>query len=183
MGKSPEDYRPASLRVRLSLPDGENPAPIGHLGGERRPVAVKVKESLSKYWFDCPESIKKHFAGLGKGAKVRLVLATPALFEQGWKPGWIEKSGSSELHLPRGLSKVKLKLVSAAVGRREPVSGWNLRQNRPKAVRWMVPAGSVYFFEVEDGNPADLLESWLRPVSDNEQDRKDGFGLALWGVW
>lgn len=183
MGKSPEDYRPASLRVRLSLPNGETPAPIGHLGGERRPVAVEVKESLSDYWFDCPESIKKRFASLGKGAGVRLVLATPALFEGGWKPGWIEKSGSGELHLPRGLSKVKLKLVSAAVGRREPVSGWNLRENRPKAVRWMVPAGSVYFFEVEDGNPADLLKSWLRPVSDNEQDRKDGFGLALWGVW
>jgi CRISPR-associated protein Cmr3 len=47
----------------------------------------------------------------------------------------------------------------------------------------MVPAGSVYFFEIEGGNPSDLLESWLRPVSDNEQDRKDGFGLALWGVW
>ncbi|RIH86866.1 type III-B CRISPR module-associated protein Cmr3 [Calidithermus roseus] len=183
MGKNPQTYQPASLRVRLSLPNGQTPAPIGHLGGERRPVAVEVKESLSDYWFDCPEAIKKRFAELGKGARVRLVLATPALFEGGWKPGWIEKSGTGELHLPRGLARVRLKLVSAAVGRREPVSGWNLRQNQPKRVRWMAPAGSVYFFEVEDGNPADLLESWLRPVSDNEQDRKDGFGLALWGVW
>ncbi|MCX7803359.1 MAG: type III-B CRISPR module-associated protein Cmr3 [Meiothermus ruber] len=183
MGQGPQDYQPASLRVRLSLPNGQTPAPIGYLGGERRPVVVEVKENLPDYWFDCPESIKKRFAELGKGARVRLVLATPALFDHGWKPAWIEKSGTGALHLPRGLSKVKLRLVAAAVGRREPVSGWNLRENRPKAVRWMVPAGSVYFFEVLDGNPADLLESWLRPVSDKEQDRKDGFGLALWGVW
>ncbi|MCL6527932.1 MAG: type III-B CRISPR module-associated protein Cmr3 [Thermaceae bacterium] len=183
MGSGPDDYQTASLRVRLSLPNGQTPAPTGHLGGERRPVAVEVKPGLSDYWFDCPESIKKRFAELGKGARVRLVLATPALFEHGWKPGWIEKSDTGELHLPRGLARVRLKLVSAAVGRREPVSGWNLRQNQPKRVRWMAPAGSVYFFEVEDGNPADLLESWLRPISDNEQDRKDGFGLALWGVW
>jgi CRISPR-associated protein Cmr3 len=46
----------------------------------------------------------------------------------------------------------------------------------------MVPAGSVYFFELLEGDPSAVLESWLRPVSDNEQDRKDGFGLALWGV-
>ncbi|PZA07711.1 MULTISPECIES: type III-B CRISPR module-associated protein Cmr3 [unclassified Meiothermus] len=182
-GKGPEDYRPASLRVRLSLSNGWTPARIGYLGGERRPVAVEVKEGLSEYWYDCPEGLKKRFAGLGKGARVRLVLATPALFEGGWRPGWVEKSGTGELHLPRGLSKVRLRLVAAAVGRREPVSGWSLRAKQPKAVRWMVPAGSVYFFEVLEGNPADLLESWLRPVSDDEQDRKDGFGLALWGVW
>jgi CRISPR-associated protein Cmr3 len=183
MNKNPGTYQPASLRMRLSLSNGQSPLPIGFLGGEHRPVVVKVKESLSEYWFDCPERLKMRFAELGKGARVRLVLATPALFEHGWKPGWLEKSGSGELHLPRGLGKVKLKLVAAAVGRREAVSGWNLRQNRPKTVRWMAPAGSVYFFEVGDGNPTDLLESWLRPVSGNEQDRKDGFGLALWGVW
>lgn len=183
MGENPQTYQPASLRVRLSLPNGQTPAPVGHLGGERRPVAVEIKPSLSDYWFDCPEAIKKRFAELGKGARVRLVLATPALFEHGWKPGWIGKSGNGELHLPRGLSKVKLKLVAAAVGRREPVSGWSLLENRPKRVRLMAPAGSVYFFEVMDGQPADLLESWLRPISDHEQDRKDGFGLALWGVW
>ncbi len=181
MGRGPNDYQPASLRVRLSLPNGQAPAPIGYLGGERRPVTVEVKESLSDYWFDCPQAIKQRFAGLGPGARVRLVLATPALFEHGWRPGWLEKYGQQ--HLPRGLGKVRLRLVSAAVGRREAVSGWNLQLNQPKPVRWLVPAGSVYFFEVEEGSPADLLESWLRPISDNQQDRKDGYGLALWGVW
>lgn len=180
-GQGVEDYQHCTLRARLSLPNGKNPEKIGYLGGENRPAAVEAKEALSEYWFDCPQSIKVRFASLGEKSRVRLVLATPAIFEHGWRPGWLDKFG--EQHLPRGLGKVKLKLVAAAVGRREAVSGWNLRENQPKAVRWIVPAGSVYFFEVESGNPSDLLESWLRPVSDIEQDRKDGFGLAMWGVW
>lgn len=180
-GNGVQNYQPWSIRARLSLPNGQTPASIGLLGGEGRPVAVEVKDDLSKYWFDCPHAIKTAFDSLKAGHRVRMVLATPAIFQHGWKPGWLDRFG--EQHLPRGLSKVKLKLVAAAVGRREGVSGWNLRTNQPKAVRWMVPAGSVYFFEVEGGDPKDLLESWLRPVSDIEQDRKDGFGLAMWGVW
>lgn len=176
-----QQYTPWSLRARVSLSGGQRPERIGFLGGEARAVSVELKEGLSEYWFDCPKAIQERFAGLGKGARIRMVLATPALFEHGWRPGWLDKFGQQ--HLPRGLGKVRLRLVSAAVGRREPVSGWNLRRGQPKAVRWMVPAGSVYFFEVEEGEPGAVLESWLRPVSDNEQDRKDGYGLAMWGVW
>jgi len=169
-----------SIRARVSLET--EPEALGFLGGEARPVRVSVRDELSKYWFDCPQEIKSAFTHVKQGSLVRMVLATPALFDGGWRPGWVEKTGTGEAGLPRGLSKVKLKLVAAAVGRREPVSGWNLREQKPKPVRWMVPAGSVYFFEVESGDPSALLESWLRPVSDIEQDRKDGFGLALWGV-
>lgn len=168
------------IRARVSLET--EPEALGFLGGEARPVRVSVRDELSKYWFGCPAEIKTAFAGLKPNAMVRMMLATPALFSGGWRPGWIEQSGTGAQHLPRGLSRVKLKLIAAAVGRREPVSGWNLRDNKPKPVRWMVPAGSVYFFEVQGGDPGALLESWLRPVSDIEQDRKDGFGLAVWGV-
>ncbi len=174
----PKEYR---LRVRANL---DSPLePIGYLGGERRPVRLRVHEELSRYWFDCPSSIKEAFAQFDPQKQlIRMVLATPALFEQGWRPGWVERSGSGVPHLPRGLAKVKLRLVAAAVGRREGVSGWRMRLDQPKPVRWMAPAGSVYFFEVLEGQASAVLESWLRPVSDNEQDRKDGFGLALWGV-
>jgi CRISPR-associated protein Cmr3 len=168
-----------SLQVQTSWPNSA-PAnatmrPIGHLGGERRMVGLRLRpESHWKY----PETLCKRVTG---SKYLRLVLATPAIFEHGWKPGWLESA--SNAGLPPGLGKLKLKLRAAAVGRREPVSGWSMRDESPRAVRWMVPAGSVYFFEVLEGNPKDALESWLKSVSDNEQDRKDGFGLALWGVW
>jgi CRISPR-associated protein Cmr3 len=48
----------------------------------------------------------------------------------------------------------------------------------------MAPAGSVYFFETLDGDPVDLIpNAWLRPVSDDPKDKRDGYGLALWGIW
>jgi CRISPR-associated protein Cmr3 len=50
----------------------------------------------------------------------------------------------------------------------------------------MTPAGSVYFFRIEDDSvePAgELADRWLMPVSDVLQDCRDGFGLAMWGAW
>jgi CRISPR-associated protein Cmr3 len=110
-----------------------------------------------------------------------MVLATPALFDDGWKPKWAREGR------PPGLDArddIKLKLVSACVPRWRPLSGWNFEIGKtgPKAVRRLAPAGSVYFFEVS-GAASALARLWLRPVSDQPQDRRDGFGLALWGTW
>jgi hypothetical protein len=76
------------------------------------------------------------------------------------------------------------------------VSGWNMRRSQfgPRPVRWCVPAGAVYFFEVLEGDPSILADKgWLHPVSDGKEQngrddngdrpRQAGFGLALWGVW
>jgi CRISPR-associated protein Cmr3 len=47
----------------------------------------------------------------------------------------------------------------------------------------MVPAGSVYFFQKLEGDPATLATCWLQSVCDDAQEQRDGFGLALWGIW
>jgi CRISPR-associated protein Cmr3 len=47
----------------------------------------------------------------------------------------------------------------------------------------MAPAGSVDFCETLDNRAFDWDASWLRSVCDDEQDKKDGFGSALWGTW
>ena len=78
---------------------------------------------------------------------------------------------------------VKLKLKSAIVDRWQPISGWDLDKNCPKPIRRMVPAGSVYFFEVIEGNAKELSKLWLKSVCDKDQDIKDGFGLALFGIY
>ena len=165
-----------SVRTRVKVSDGTPLSHLGHLGGERRVVTLTEKDH--EHWCFCPEELKSQ---IRTSQRLKLVLATPAIFKHGWKPAWLENENAA--HMPKGLHGVKLKLISAALGKREPVSGWNLRQNHAKPVRYMVPAGSVYFFEVIAGNQEKILENWLKPVSDNEQDRKDGFGLALWGVW
>lgn len=171
-----------TLSGRITIPASETTLTIGQqfdiwhpLGGERRMVHWQQEEAETTGW-NCPVGIR---STLATATKVRMVLATPAVFQDGWKPGWLTKGLEGEQ------SGVKLKLVGARIGRWKAVSGWSLAPPRgPKPIRRMVPAGSVYFFEVEKpGDAAPLADLWLQSVSDDEQERRDGFGLATWGTW
>lgn len=147
------------------------------LGGERRLAEVRMAEADEGFW-----EVPKSLSWTGK-KWLRMVLATPAIFEKGWLPGWLrEEDGKLMGEVPG--SGVSVRLVSAVVGRWKPLSGWSYEKGRngPKALRRMVPAGSVYFFEVLKGGE-DIADLWLHSVCDCQQDGRDGFGLALWGCW
>ncbi len=150
------------------------------LGGERRLVHWREANQQSKLW-ECPKKVSD---ALTKNPKnVRLILATPSIFKDGWKPAWLTLKDGFLQGNPPG-SGVTLKLVGASIARWKAVSGWSLaKPYGPKPTRRMVPAGSVYFFECITGNPADLTNHWLKSVADEEQDQRDGFGLSLWGIW
>ena len=114
---------------------------------------------------------------LGEAKRIRLQLVTPAVFRDGWRPGWLDHGA------PPGCPGVKLRLVSAAVARPILASGFDMTKGgaeRLRESRAMAPAGSVYFFEVEAGDPRQL---WLKSISDGLQDQQDGFGLVLVGGW
>jgi CRISPR-associated protein Cmr3 len=155
--------------------DLDNLNGVGQLGGENRPAVVE--KASEQDWPVCPVDLKN---ALSTSTYVRMILATPAIFTHGWKPGWLDGQLTGS---PPGANNCKLKLVAAAVKRREPVSGWDYKWKQPKPVRWMVPAGSVYFFEVQDKTDFPVEQVWMKTVSDDPQDQKDGYGLALWGIW
>ncbi|MCS6912328.1 MAG: type III-B CRISPR module-associated Cmr3 family protein [Myxococcales bacterium] len=111
--------------------------------------------------------------GLRPERTMRVVLLTPALFAQG--------------ALPQGCQIAGARVVAVCVPRPEPISGWDLERRGPKRTRWMVPAGSVYFVDVEGFMSGESWQQWLHAVwmqciSDAEQDRLDGFGLCVVGV-
>lgn len=106
---------------------------------------------------------------LGDATTLRVVLLTPALFDEGWRPDKAQLGGGV--------------LIGAAVNRLQPVSGWDYQARGPKPTRYMAPAGSVYWIQFEDKNQA---HAWAKKqhfntISTNDQDRKDGFGLAAIG--
>jgi CRISPR-associated protein Cmr3 len=146
------------------------------IGGERRMIHLRAADSPA---WNCPDALK----AVKDVRHLRLVLATPALFpEKGWLPGWLDDKLEGA---PPG-SDVKLRLRSVCLDRWKPISGWSYEKGRlgAKAIRRLVPAGSVYFFDVMDGQGYQCIENgWLRSVCDAPQDRLDGFGLALWGIW
>ncbi|MBI5136857.1 MAG: type III-B CRISPR module-associated protein Cmr3 [Nitrospirae bacterium] len=143
------------------------------LGGEGRLAHVSQRDA----WPQLPDSLRD---ALNTATHIRMLMATPALFTKGWRPGWL---GDDLTGTVPGTSGLVLRLKAAAVDRWRAISGWDMVARKPKAVRRMVPAGAVYWFEVVKpaANWADDL--WLAPISDAEHDRKDGFGLVLPGIW
>jgi CRISPR-associated protein Cmr3 len=149
---------------------------LAPLGGERR---LARWSRASREWPQLPQDVLETIVETGRA---RLILLTPAVFAQGALPGWNGSAGSPWAPT----ASVTVTVLAAAVPRPEIVSGWDLATGRPKKTRRLAPAGSVYFIELK-GAPEDLRqwckETWLACVSDDAQDRRDGFGLAVLGTW
>ncbi len=141
-------------------------------GGERRLSWLAPSEpSLMAL----PDVLKTKLTG-AKG--IAATFATPALFAKGWCPDWLDETTLTGA--PPGHPGLSIKLVAASVPWWQNISGWDLGHRRPKDTRRAVPAGATYWFEVIEGDASAL---WLQPLSDAEQDRRDGFGLALVRPW
>ena len=64
----------------------------------------------------------------------------------------------------------------------------NAGQGAPKPTRRLTPAGSVYFIRFAESDDAQAIEAWarnlwMRCISEDQQSVRDGFGLAVLGVW
>lgn len=103
-----------------------------------------------------------------------MVLLTPTYFDAGWQP----KGGDWSKWVGGG------RLVSAALGKPQLISGWDVAKNKPKPLRHYLPAGSVFFFEGGQWQGHAFTQS-----PPNEPDRKEpdfgavGFGQVALGTW
>jgi CRISPR-associated protein Cmr3 len=180
------------------------------VGGKRLALAVwtaadKLKEALVpfggerrlSYWHKSDKQIEAEFADCkevviekikqskdGNHYFCRLVLLTPAHFTTGYCPDWLRTMQSG----------VAVELQGVAINRTQVVSGWDFDRTKskdhphgqPKATRRLAPAGSAYFLQLtgdENLIKAWCENVWLKCVSDDPQDNRDGFGLAVLGAW
>lgn len=144
---------------------------MGFLGGERR-VAQWQMTTNAMPNTDKLSDIKTQ---IKMDKRCRLFLATPAYFSKGHLPEYLE-------------TKFGAKVVAVASPRYQTISGWDYSKpngGEPKPTRRLVPAGSVYFLDLSEVKDIDTFfdSVWLKTISDNEQLRRDGFGLALLGAW
>ena len=145
-----------------------NPTGFMKLGGEGKVVHYR-EGSIPK--IQQPEVKNKRF---------KLYLATPGLLKNGWLPAWIDPDTLEGIY-PE--TQVRVKLITAAVGKHLYVGGFDMKEKKPKAMRRAVPAGSVYYFEVMD----DVAEDQWKLIKsvrfcDYDDLRKEGFGLTFLGV-
>lgn len=112
----------------------------------------------------------------------RLTLLTPAIFTQGWLPKNINPQTLTGTLAP---SSAKLQLCAAALERWQAVSGWDLQNHRPKAMRKAVAAGAVYWFSFDRQTVSreEIKKLCFAAISDHPQDQKDGFGIASLAAW
>ncbi len=144
--------------------DAEIKPGLGFLGGERRIAQWRQTEKTLPA---CPDKVRKTI--IAQGA-CRLFLLTPAYFEQGHLPTWLRE-------------QYKVRIIGAAVPRYQVISGWDYKIKKPKPTRRLTPAGSVYFLKIDQDVENFIETVWMHTTSDGEQNRLDGFGLAVMGTW
>lgn len=88
------------IRVKLDLKSGF--APVGHLGGERRPVALSALGNNGKWpnkglFQEVTDKLLDP-----KQTRLLFILTSPALFDHGWRPAWLTEDTGP--HTPAGVS-------------------------------------------------------------------------------
>jgi CRISPR-associated protein Cmr3 len=163
-----QDGKPLRLGLAV-LSAVDVPSAFAPLGGEQR---LSHWRASSAAFPDCPGEVCQ---AIKQNKACRVVLLTPAHFTNGFQPAWLLQS-------QHGITP---QLIAAAVGRPQVVSGWDYEIRQPKPTRRLAPAGSVYFLKLNgDGDIDQWIKAiWMNCISDEAQDRLDGFGLAALGTW
>jgi len=148
-----------------------NSGEIIRLGGEGRFVRLdrisepKFLSDLQSHW----EEIRKR---INKAGRLKLYLATPAIFENGAYTSKPDING-----LVEKLGNVRIKNIYWLTGKPLVFSGWDYATKKPKATRYAIPAGSVYFVEFDGKLDID------KPYIKLGKLTRLGYGLCFVGVW
>jgi len=117
------------------------------------------------------EPININFEELIDKSKIlKIVLLTPSLFKNGWYP---------DIENNRLLKNLKLKLLTAAIGKPINIGGFDMKDKRPKVMRKAVPAGSVYYCTFDVNQKSEIINLIGKSISDYQQN--EGFGICIIG--
>ena len=134
------------------------------LGGEGKFVSV---QNLAK-------SIEIPFPKIDNN--FLLYISTPTIFKKGWLPDWIDKD-SLKGKIPN--TDLTVKLLTASIGKPDLIGGFDMAKRKPKPMYKAVPSGSVYFFEILEGNSSELEKIHQKSISDIYPEQ--GFGICYVG--
>ncbi|MBC7248562.1 MAG: type III-B CRISPR module-associated protein Cmr3 [Actinobacteria bacterium] len=171
--------------------EGANDYPDGffvRLGGDGKPCTVRKLNGVEQ-----PRSSKQESndikSRIKQSKRFKLYLATHAIFKNGWLPSLFlgrGERGAIEL-VDRGErgkiepAGLRLRLLYAGIGKPLHIGGWDVHRNVPKPMRRAVPAGSVYYFEILEGDIEEVLRRFdYANISDDCPEQ--GFGLSFVGA-
>ena len=146
-------------------------------GGENR--AFIYRKSAAEI-FDYKDSEKeKVINAIEKTRQFKLYCATPAIWncendDEGWIADWMNGNEYN-------YKDIKCKLIAAVVGKPVNIGGWDIAKGEPKKMYRAIPAGSVYYLQLETGTGEDVFNAFhYRNISINRAN--EGLGLTLIGL-
>src|SRR5690554_5966898 len=139
------------------------------LGGQGKPSYYEYFNNDTTLNMEIFNNNEKYF---------KLYLLTPGLFSNGWLPKYIDEDSKI---MKKG--KVKAQLMTAAIGKPKYISGFDLKNNRPKSMLKSVPEGSVFYFKLLEGCIKDVMEEFnFQSLCDMGNAYKSrGFGITIVG--
>ncbi|MEG2075074.1 MAG: type III-B CRISPR module-associated Cmr3 family protein [Victivallaceae bacterium] len=169
-------------------------------GGQRGLASIAVlRDCGAESWLPFAPSITDN----GNECMVKWVLLTPAMFNAGFLPDWVNPE-NGQVMLPSGettrhpgesrrdwrrrlqsLPPIRAKLVAAKVDKPIAASGWKLNGGTelaagiPRATRLLVPPGSVYYFKCENPEETRRLHRSLYGRSMSGSNGEQGLGIGI----
>ena len=171
-----------AIAARIGMKSGGELKRLATLGGAG--FLSHIAGDLADDLFSPPGALLEAFGNGSSG--LRLVVVSPARFEQGWLPDGFEAQGKEYAGSLPGVAGPVI-LRAAFVPRPLHVSGWDLAANNgkgaPKGTDRMVPPGAVYFFQKEGQGAFTRKEAeklWLAALGGRQEE---GFGRVVPGIW
>lgn len=144
-------------------------------GGDGRAARIKT---LQPNQLITPEP---DYEKIATSKRLKLVLTSPGLFEEGWKPTGVNQEWRLEL------GNVKGQLVCAAVSQNEVVSGFDLARWMPKPAERAVSTGGTYWLGNVEASAADLRKlaktGLWNEQAHNTARRVEGFNAVAVCAW
>lgn len=115
------------------------------VGGEARMAAVSVCQKIPSYLPKAPT--KKLSQEVGDKKRFMLYFITKlAMQEKSWLPDGFKQIENGWQGVINGID---MTIISACIGKAYREGGWNQLEHKPRAVENYLPAGSVFFVEVD----------------------------------
>lgn len=165
---------PGFLVVCERAPDFSG-VPYALLGGEGRPWVIS---SIDRAPLFTAEEERQIAEQIRETKVARIILLTPAFWQYGTRPSGFDPS-SGHLYIGEG---IRVRLLTAAIGRPLLVGGWDIVANRPKPRRPAVPAGSVLYVEVKPEEAHAFVKA-VHGRKWSDESAHEGYGYAVCGAY
>ena len=117
-----------------------------------------------------------------QSAKFKLYFSTPVFFQNGWLPGWLMENPETK-KISGIYEGLELELLAAIIGKPIFIGGFDMKNKTPKPMRKVVPAGSVYYFELKNGDLNKVVDLFHAKSISEFGTKKEGFGVSFVGVF